>query len=140
MSALYDVFHDKRRQLALVRVKNNSDSSSDFNKETIMRIILLSLLLSSYAFAASPSDAPPPLPAKESEAKVQDEPEIKVIEKSDATIAEYRLKGKLYMMKVTPKVGKPYFLIDREGQGRFDRSDDLGGSNLSVPRWVIFEF
>ncbi|MCX7207991.1 MAG: DUF2782 domain-containing protein [Proteobacteria bacterium] len=105
-----------------------------------MRPILLSLLLSSTVFAAAPSDAPPPLPATESEAKVLETPEIRVIEKADATIAEYRLRGKLYMVKVTPKVGLPYFLIDKEGQGRFDRSDDLGGSNLSVPRWVIFEF
>ncbi|MGL4603602.1 MAG: DUF2782 domain-containing protein [Iodobacter sp.] len=104
-----------------------------------MRLILLSLLLSSYVYAA-PSDVPPPLPEKESEAKVVETPEVRVIEKSDASIAEYRIRGKLYMVKVTPKIGKPYYLIDKEGQGRFDRSDDLGGSNLSVPRWVIFEF
>jgi hypothetical protein len=105
-----------------------------------MRLLILSVLLSSSVFAATPSDVPPPIPAKESEAKVLNEPEIRIIEKADATIAEYRLKGKLYMMKVTPKVGLLYFLIDKEGNGRFDRSDDLGGSNLSVPRWVIFEF
>lgn len=104
-----------------------------------MRLILLSLLLSSYVYAA-PSDVPPPLPEKESETKVVETPEVRVIEKSDASIAEYRIRGKLYMVKVTPKIGKPYYLIDKEGQGRFDRSDDLGGSNLSVPRWVIFEF
>ncbi|MFC7418814.1 DUF2782 domain-containing protein [Iodobacter arcticus] len=105
-----------------------------------MRLILLSLLVSSSVYAAQPSDVPPPLPATESEGKVLEAPEVRVIEKSDATIAEYRLRGKLYMVKVTPKVGPPYFLVDKEGQGRFDRSDDLGGSNLSVPRWVIFEF
>ncbi|AZN37288.1 DUF2782 domain-containing protein [Iodobacter ciconiae] len=105
-----------------------------------MRPILFCFLLSSSVYAAAPSDAPPPLPATESEAKVLEAPEIRVIEKNDVTIAEYRIRGKLYMVKVSPKVGLPYFLIDKEGQGRFDRSDDLGSSNLSVPRWVIFEF
>jgi hypothetical protein len=48
---------------------------------------------------------------------------------------EYRLNGQLYMIKVTPKHGKPYYLIDAEGSGQFRRSDLEPA--VAVPMWVI---
>lgn len=83
---------------------------------------------------------PPPIPATDSPVSANVQPEVRIIEKADATVAEYRLNGKLYMMKVTPKVGAPYFMVDREGNGRFSESGDIGGDNLSPPRWVLVEF
>ncbi|GLS02874.1 hypothetical protein GCM10007860_00170 [Chitiniphilus shinanonensis] len=91
------------------------------------------------AFAVAADDTPPPMPDEGADAATVEEPEVRIIEKDDATVAEYRIQGKLYMMRVTPRVGKPYYLIDREGNGRFDR-EDIGGPNLSVPRWVLFEW
>jgi len=40
------------------------------------------------------------------------------------------------MIKVTPKVGKPYYLVDHKGDGVFSRADDNERS-LSVPMWLI---
>ncbi|TJZ77650.1 DUF2782 domain-containing protein [Chitiniphilus eburneus] len=97
---------------------------------------LLSLLA---AVAIAADDTPPPMPDEGADAATAEEPEVRIIEKDDATVAEYRIQGKLYMMRVTPRVGKPYVLIDREGDGRFDREDG-GGANISVPRWVLFEW
>jgi len=54
--------------------------------------------------------------------------------------AEYRLRGKLYMIKVTPKVGKPYYLVDEQGRGAFIRHDEVIGPRISVPQWVLFEW
>ena len=42
------------------------------------------------------------------------------------------------MLKVTPKVGKPYYLIDPSGEGRFNRMETLPG--LQPPQWVVKEF
>jgi hypothetical protein len=42
-------------------------------------------------------------------------------------------------MKVTPPGGKPYFLIDHNGNGLMTRSD-LGDPGLSPPQWVIKRF
>ena len=55
------------------------------------------------------------------------------------TVVEYRANGKLYMLKVTPKGGRPYYLIDRIGDGQFVRQGDLG-ANFQPPMWVLIEF
>lgn len=59
--------------------------------------------------------------------------------KEETTIEEYRVGGKLYMIKVTPKHGKPYYLVDDLGDGRFARQEGLD-SGVRVPRWVIKKF
>ena len=55
------------------------------------------------------------------------------------TNMEYRVNGKLYMLKVTPPHGVPYYLIDEKGDGRMSRQDPLD-SGLRVPMWVIRTF
>jgi hypothetical protein len=37
------------------------------------------------------------------------EPQVTIVKKETETREEYRIKGKLYMVKVTPAVGKPYY-------------------------------
>ncbi|GAB4420292.1 MAG: hypothetical protein OHK0054_11180 [Sideroxydans sp.] len=54
-------------------------------------------------------------------------------------VEEYRANGKLYMIKITPKHGKPYYLVDERGDGKFARQESLD-SGLRVPRWVLFRF
>ncbi|KAF0812502.1 hypothetical protein IGB42_03171 [Andreprevotia sp. IGB-42] len=102
-------------------------------------LIALGLLAGAVLAADNKLEAPPPLPSDQEVSNVP-EPEVRIIEKSDATVAEYRLKGKLYKVKVTPKVGLPYYLIDNEGKGSFTRTEDMGDPELSVPQWVLFEF
>jgi len=68
------------------------------------------------------------------------EPEVTIIKKDDATIEEYRVNGQLYMVKITPVIGKPYYLIDHDGDGSFDRRTSQIGPNVIVPEWVIFEW
>ena len=58
-------------------------------------------------------------------------------ETEERTIYEYRLQGRLTMIKVVPKVGPPYYLVP------VDRSENFGDINQStrlVPQWVIREF
>ena len=52
---------------------------------------------------------------------------------------EYRIKGKLYMIKVTPPHGTPYFLVDERGDGNFLRQGP-GDPKLRVPQWLILQF
>ena len=85
-----------------------------------------------------PLEEPPPPPAVvESDPAL--EPQVTIRKEGDRTIAEYRIKGKLYMMKVTPAHGRPYVLIDHKGDGQFARQDNLD-SGLRVPQWVLLEF
>jgi hypothetical protein len=80
-------------------------------------------------------DVPPPPPMVES----PDEPQVNIVARGEDRVEEYRVNGKLYMMKVTPPHGKPYYLIDREGNGAWMRQDGVAG-RLSVPMWVLGTF
>jgi hypothetical protein len=112
-----------------------------------MRLISV-LLLAGLAGTAYAADAPqpylqplPPPPALDPNAQDSDlEPQVTITKKKDVVIEEYRAAGKLYMIKVTPKVGKPYYLIDERGDGEFARQDGPTGPNISPPRWVIHRF
>ena len=115
-----------------------------------MRLLLATLVLvfAAGAFAQSaprprppgtqPLEEPPPPPAVV-EGDPALEPQITIRKDGDNTVSEYRIKGKLYMMKVTPAHGRPYVLIDHKGDGQFARQDNLD-SGLRVPQWVILEF
>jgi hypothetical protein len=58
---------------------------------------------------------------------------------ASATITEYRVRGKLFMMRVQPKNGPAYVLIDHRGDGQFARQDTLD-PGVRVPQWVLLEF
>jgi hypothetical protein len=66
------------------------------------------------------------------------EPEVTITTQGDVRHEEYRIGGHLYMIKVIPKSGPPYYLVDNEGKGEFTR-DDFQPS-VSPPMWVIKRF
>ncbi|MBS1148026.1 MAG: hypothetical protein H6R08_2202 [Proteobacteria bacterium] len=102
-------------------------------------LLLLALLTSGLVLAAPPSDRPPELtPVPDGPPGSDDAPSVTIKPSSQGQVEEYRSNGKLYMLKVTPKVGKPYYLIDPTGEGRFNRMETLPG--LQPPQWVIKEF
>jgi hypothetical protein len=67
------------------------------------------------------------------------EPQVTIIKRGEDKVEEYRMNGKLYMLKVTPPHGVPYYLIDNAGDGAWMRQDSLD-SGLRVPMWVIGTF
>ena len=103
-------------------------------------VLLLTLLLSGLAVAATtPSDRPPELkPVPDGPPGANDAPSVTIKPSGQGKVEEYRNNGKLYMLKITPKYGKPYYLIDPRGDGRFERQETL--PNLQPPHWVVKEF
>ncbi|MDK2124976.1 DUF2782 domain-containing protein [Parachitinimonas caeni] len=79
---------------------------------------------------------PPPIPADDESVP---EPDISISQREDATATEYRINGRLYMIKVKPKVGPEYYLVDDRGDGNMIRRDAID-SGFRVPRWVIKRF
>ena len=53
-------------------------------------------------------------------------------------IEEYRVQGLLHVVKVTPRRGAPYYLIDKNGDGRLDTSE--GEGTVSPVMWKLFEW
>lgn len=68
------------------------------------------------------------------------EPEITIIQREDATIEEYRVNGNLYMVKITPAAGPPYYLIDRDGDGQMESRFSGIHDDIIVPQWVLFRW
>lgn len=102
-------------------------------------ISLLACLLSMTAVAAETAEVPPPPPMHADEVAPDDEPEVTIKKEENQTIEEYRSGGRLYMIKVTPRIGKPYYLIDNRGDGKFTRQESLD-SGVRVPSWIIHRF
>src|SRR5262245_50980157 len=65
--------------------------------------------------------------------------DVVVRDRGQDRIEEHRINGKLYMIKVTPKYGKPYYLVDDIGDGTWNRQEatDFGSR---PPRWVVHTF
>ncbi len=104
-------------------------------------ISLISLTFAASAETQQPANLeplPPPVFDAGPDSSV-DEPEVTITRQSDQTVEEYRVGGKLYMIKITPKVGPPYYLVDDRGDGKFSRQESLD-SGLRPPRWIIKSF
>ncbi len=110
------------------------------------RLLLLVVLLigvTAHAQNAAPPDleplpeAPPPPPGLADEEL--GEPEVTIQQRGEDTYEEYRVNGQLYMVKVTPRIGVPYYLVDPVGTGSFARQDGLG-ADTRPPMWVIKRF
>ena len=80
---------------------------------------------------------PPPPPGYELDPAL--EPQVTILKRGTDTVEEYRIGGKLYMIKITPATGRPYYLVDNVGNGTFVRMDNLD-TGLRPPMWVIFQF
>jgi hypothetical protein len=84
-------------------------------------------------------EPPPPPPGLLAEPDL--EPQVTIRKRGEDRVEEHRANGKLYMIKVTPAHGTPYYLIDPRGDGGFVREEFIGGERpLSVPMWVIHSF
>lgn len=105
-----------------------------------MRALLMigALLVAAPLAAQQPSEpvdggAPPPLPEEDDIA----EPEVRIIQRESSTVREYRVQGKLVAIQVIPKKGKPYYLVDADGDGDLEtRRNDLD-PNFLIPGWEL---
>lgn len=81
---------------------------------------------------------PPPPPEMSPLADALDEPQVTIKKRDGETVEEFRLNGRLYMVKITPDSGPAYYLVDDQGDGKFVRHSFDGG--VRPPMWVIKTF
>ncbi|GAB4303479.1 MAG: hypothetical protein Kow0096_25550 [Thiohalomonadaceae bacterium] len=100
------------------------------------------LLLIGATHAAEQTDPlpPPPLPDAEAIEEAEElQPEVTIRSRGDAVVEEYRVNGRLYMVKITPNRGYPYYLIDSDGDGSFEtRRNELEPPNIN--QWILFRW
>jgi len=109
-----------------------------------MRILLplLSLALFTAPLSAQEeAQTPPSLPEQSDQAPAEQEmqPEVTIIKRGGDVFEEYRIGGQLYMVKITPSKGLPYYLVDSDGDGSLEtRRNEL--DNPEVVKWRIFSW
>jgi hypothetical protein len=108
-------------------------------------LLLLATLLPLAAVAAEPARKdqpavpPPPTVRDNGDAVFAPpegviEPEVTITTRGTEIHEEYRANGQLYMVKVTPKHGKPYYLVyDERGRARRTEHEP----SIIAPQWVI---
>jgi Protein of unknown function (DUF2782) len=67
------------------------------------------------------------------------EPVVTIRQTGEGKVEEYRVRGKLTMLKVVPEGAAPYFMVDRNGDGLLTRMENVD-SGMLIPRWILMEF
>lgn len=107
------------------------------------------VLLGTSALAQEDLEKPPPIPPPETEGvpippKVQDEqiePVVTIRETEERLVEEYSRNGQVYMVKVTPRGGVPYYYIDTDGDGRLEIDlDEQALKPVQPVHWKIKEW
>ena len=101
----------------------------------LILVLLASMSLPALADVPARAIIPPPPPLS---ANAVAEPEVRITQDEEKTTEEYRLNGRLYLIKVTPKNAPPYYLMDDEGKGQMKRIDPV--QRLVIPQWVLMTF
>lgn len=67
---------------------------------------------------AAPPPIPPPIPPKITGEQV--EPSVVIRKEEDKLVEEYSINGNIYMVRVTPENGPPYYYLDEDGDGQLE--------------------
>ena len=67
-------------------------------------------------------------------------PSVTLEEHDNRVVEEYRVNNNLYMIKITPTFGAPYYLVDEDGSGDMAMNRGSDGIEQNVPQWTLFSW
>jgi hypothetical protein len=105
---------------------------------SLVLMIAAGSVVAAEAITLPPKLEPIPEPIASS-APAADEDEVTVVKRGSDRIEEFRYKGHLYMIRVTPAVGLPYTMVDDRGDGVFNRKD-LRGTPMKAAQWNVLRW
>ena len=65
------------------------------------------------------------------------EPSVVITDRGSNKVEEFRTSGRVYMIRITPNKGRPYYLIDADGDGNLETHRSEMSPRLLIPSWVI---
>ena len=103
---------------------------------TFCFIILFALLAPVHA--QDDREVPPP-PLPEDPADELPQPEVKIIHREDRVVEEVSVNGRLRYVKITPRGGVPYYIVDTDGDGILDQQfNNL--DNPPINQWILLRW
>lgn len=114
-------------------------------------LMYVAFLAGTLAAAPAVAQPPPPLPAKVSPPAAPGvpnpngehsdlRPKVTIRHERGKEIEEFSIHGQVYMVKVTPKIGPPYYLVDTNGDGHLNARVNELNPKIMVPQWVLFRW
>ncbi len=109
------------------------------------RIALLFALLASPLVLAQEPPPPPDLqpvpdgsPSSDANPGENDlQPEVTIRRRQSGVVEEYRANGRIYMVRIVPRRGPAYYLIDYDGDGSLETRRNQFDGHIVAPGWVI---
>ena len=110
------------------------------------RFLLFSCLLFciSYAVIAEPDfpaivPEPPELPDQIVSGENMS-PDITITRNKKGETTEYKVNGKLYMIKISPAGAPAYYMVDSDGDGDLETRYSGLQDGMQVPQWMLFSW
>ncbi len=75
--------------------------------------------------------------APEGQEPIAPEPNVTIVDDTNQIMHIHQINGKVYGIRVIPKSGKPYNLVDPNGEGNFIRSP---AEKILIPEWVLLKW
>jgi hypothetical protein len=115
-----------------------------FSVRHLLAALLLVLPVAAQAADARPPNLEPipepPLPAVQTSPDDPTlEPQVTIRRQGEDTIEEFRLNGQLYMIRVVPRNGIPFYLTAPPGEGTYP-APVSAGPEVRPPLWTIFSW
>jgi hypothetical protein len=89
-------------------------------------------------FDSESKPSPPPPPEQSGIGPAA--PDVTIKQYDNRSEEEYRVGNNLYMIKVQPRVGAPYYLVDPNGTGSWEQSRNSLGMDFRPPQWAVFRW
>lgn len=84
--------------------------------------------------------ASPPPPAEQAGLQGVAEPQVSIRQYDNRSEEEFRVNNNLYMIRVQPRYGAPYYLVDPNGTGSWEQSRHSLGMDFRPPQWALFRW
>lgn len=81
-----------------------------------------------------------PLQADPDRLQAVTEPDVTIRQYDNRSEEEFRVNNNLYMIRVQPRVGAPYYLVDPNGTGSWEQSRHSLGMDFRPPQWALFRW
>ncbi|WP_455218275.1 DUF2782 domain-containing protein [Kaarinaea lacus] len=106
------------------------------------RILLITVFFWVTALPVQAQDEAPLITQEIEPGQVEQEPsgEVKIKGGKDEVISEFRINGQLYMIRITPRKGVPYYLVDSDGDGNLETRWNELAPDILIPAWVLLRW
>ena len=109
----------------------------------VLASLCMGVLASQTVMAQSEAPPPPPirepLPPKVTAPEDPLDQEVVIRQEEGRMVEEYRRSGLVYMVRIVPTIGEPYYLIDTTGDGLLDMKHDTF-EPIKPVYWKIFDW